>query len=323
MPNPPAPIVARSSRCLAQALAALGVAAALGLVLAASWDVRPVYASSSGNGGDSDQDGLPDILERSQGTSPTTDDSDGDGFTDLEELARQSEPRNQLSLPENVDFSVGMTAYGNGGLVHIVIAAYARDGRFGNKTIRVGGVGPTDGQAFSYPFPQLIAQSQTASVPALEGGEILVIDLPVRHSQIIGGYATWYVVMGRRGAPGFASAASVDLMRSRNIVLRGPVQAYNKPSGPTAGLANAQAASSSQAVYQPISAAGGGDPVNGDAGKVCSRTSSTTGSQGGVLDQEVTGSGCEDGWDSHCDGGCADSTGQTYRTVDPMVLVGG
>lgn len=323
MPNSPAPCVARTPRSYSSALLALGVVATLGLVLAARWDVRPVYASTQGNDGsaDSDDDGLPDILERSLGTSPTTDDSDGDGFSDLEELARQSEPRSQSSLPEDVDYSVGITAYGEGGLVHLVIAAYAHDGRFGNKVFRVGGVGR--GQSFVYPFTRLVGLAQTDAVPAHLGGEILVLDIPVRHTQILGNYTAWYVLMGRTGTHGFASAASVDLMRSGDIVLRGPSQAFNQPTGPS-GMASAQAASSSQAVYQPISNASGGDPgAGGEAGRICSRTSATTGSQGGVLNQEVTSSGCDDGWDSHCDSGCADSAGQVYRTVDPMAMVGG
>lgn len=307
------------------------VALPLGILLVAGWalfdgGVAPLKADMAVVL-DGDDDGLPDAVEVFLGTNAYLIDSDQDGFSDVEEFARQSDPINGASVPEDYDYSVGMTAYGHQGMVHIVIAIYDRDRRLGNNRVRFGAIGGH--KSLSVPLNRLLGMSTVQETVAADGSEIKLIDTRLRHSQIAPRYFSVYVALGAVGVDGFQSAAKLDLMRSGDVVLMGGRQSANRfglPPG-TSGLSPdpaQQGATSTTSVYSPISVGGGGE-VPGDwaSGQVCSRSAMTVGSTGAVLTQQVETAECVDGWDSHCDSGCSDAVGSTYRAIDPVALVGG
>ena len=307
------------------------VALPLGILVVAGWalfdeGVAPLKADEA-NILDGDDDGLPDAVEVFMGTNSNLTDSDQDGFSDVEEFARQSDPANSSDVPEDYPYSVGMTAYGHQGFVHVIIAIYDADRRLGNNRIRFGAIGGR--KSVTVPVNRLMGMSTLQETVAADGSEIKLIDMRLRHGQIAPRYFSVYVALGMVGVDGFQSASKLDLMRSGDVVLMGSRESATwfglPPDGSGAAPdPNQQGGSSTTSVYSPISVGGGGEvPSDWASGQVCSRSSMTVGSTGAVLTQQVETAECVDGWDSHCDADCSDAVGSTYRAIDPVALVGG
>jgi hypothetical protein len=67
----------------------------------------------------------------------------------------------------------------------------------------------------------------------------------------------------------------------------------------------------------------GGAPVSWEPGEVCFQRSSTVGVDGAGTTNEVITAECVSGWDGFCPPGCSSTVGSTFRTVDPLALIGG
>ena len=63
-------------------------------------------------------------------------------------------------------------------------------------------------------------------------------------------------------------------------------------------------------------------PLNYAEGQICSQTSSTVGSVGVMLQQQVDEAVCEDA-DAFCSSECPLTVGEVIEILDPLALIGG
>ncbi|HVS19590.1 MAG TPA: hypothetical protein VMT18_13385, partial [Planctomycetota bacterium] len=58
-------------------------------------------------------------------------------------------------------------------------------------------------------------------------------------------------------------------------------------------------------------------------GEICGQVLAVAATLGPVIVEEVVAAGCEPGWDSYCDPGCAATVGDTVERLDPVGLING
>jgi hypothetical protein len=274
---------------------------------------------------DADSDGIPDAYEAVLMTSPVRADYDNDGYCDSEELARQSDLTAGDSVPESNGLSVGMTARGGDGALHLLVAMYYTDRRTDNKVIRFGM--RAAGRIISVPVSTMTANSTMRVIGRPERGDVMLLDITLPPNLIsAGGSASYFVVVGEVGRSRYTAAAVVDVAISDGIpILHRSSRAANHfdldsetldaPSPPTGSI---------ESLFIPIPFNGIAEiPTTWEGGRICFRTMETVGSSGAVLINEVISAECKPGFDSHCDANCANSIGRTFETVDPATLVGG
>jgi hypothetical protein len=287
-------------------------------------------AQSQGGHPDVDGDGLVYAQEHVLGTSPTNSDSDHDGFSDLEEIARHSSPISALSRPDpNKRLGVGMVAHAQSDGVHVLVSVFMSDMNLRAKQLEIGLYGHNQILPLSNSY---LAQHATLTYHAasLASGCVALIDVVLDPNIVhAAGHLTVWARAGIPGASAATSAASVHLLSIAGIIVWAmPVL---RPGAPD------QKDGSSDSVYVPLIPApsgggsggngsgsgGGGVPATWEPGQVCFQHSSTVGTDGASVLNEVTSAGCVAGWDGFCPPSCASSVGSTYRTVDPLVLIGG
>ena len=298
------------------------VLAAAALALVASGPNNELQAAVAG--GDPDGDGLNGAQEHVLQTSAYLDDTDGDGIVDSEELARQSSPFSSFDVPASEGTSVGMTAYGHGGFLHLLIALYSVDERTDNKVLRFGMM--VGGRVLSVPLGQL-AQTTTSTVVSTPGGVVRLIDIKVVPGMVIShGSGSYFAVAADAGVPGSAIAATVDLSISDGVmVLRQPAPVRRVSAHDSLALTAADPAPGPRGnLAIPIPVGGMHEiPTSWAAARVCYQQTSTVGSSGSVITDEIVSAECQEGWDSACDPNCANSVGSTITRPDPITLVGG
>lgn len=304
--------------------AALVVAVPLGLVVLTLPFVAspptPLHAWETGQESDLDGDGLPNAQEAVLGTLPSAADTDGDGFSDLEEFARQSDPLLAEDVPTHRPVSVALSARGEGGVNYVFSAIYAADGVFGDKALALGLA--TGGRLIVFSSTGIANASSTWLVNASGAGKIYVVDRRVRPRRVGRlGYLSYYGAIGQRHASTrFQAAATADLQSIDGYTML--VRTDQAFADPDLGQLAPTQSTGGGSSHTPIPASGEAD-TDWIAGAACVQQTSTVGSSGAILTQEVTDAACEDGWDSFCSGGCSGTTGSTFETVDPVALVGG
>jgi len=305
-------------------LVPLGALIAILVALVVTWESGTLAASEAGSD-DADGDGIPDLYESVLMTSPVRADHDDDGYWDSEELARQSQPASADSIPSTPGLSVGMTARGGGGSIHLLVAMYYTDRRTDNKIMLFGM--RSGGRILSVPTSTMTANSSMRVISRPEHGNVMLLDITLPPSLIAAsGSASYFVVVGEVGRPRYAAAAVVDVMLSDGIpILYRRAGAMSRRASDLEVLAPEGFASSpSDALFIPIPFIGTYEiPTTWEGGRICFRTVETIGSMGSVLVNEVISADCRPGFDSHCDANCANSVGRTFETVDPVTLVGG
>jgi hypothetical protein len=272
---------------------------------------------------DSDRDGLPDAQEVVLGTSPFLADTDFDGWSDGEEVALQSSPFSALEVPGNVGsaLSVGMSARGECGKVHLLAAVHIPDGVLDDKIVRF--VLMRNGALLSVSTERLIAMSKMELAPGLGGGLVATFDigLPPLHVHTAGA-VTWAVVVGREGDLRYHSAAVVDLVSNEGVVLwrrRGHLLPPNIGNSPIE-----QFQGDTGGVHQPIPPGGTGEvPLSWQPGQVCFQRSEVVGFNAPYVVSQIIDAQCVEGWDSFCDTDCPGTVGTTFETLDPGALIGG
>ena len=305
-------------------LVPLGALLAILAALVVTWE-SGTLAASEADSDDADRDGIPDLYESVLMTSPVRADHDSDGYWDSEELARQSRLNSADSIPSTPGLSVGMTARGGGGSIHLLVAMYYTDRRTDNKIMRFGM--RSGGRIVSVPTSIMTANSSMRVIARPEHGNVMLLDITVPRTLIAaGGSASYFVVVGEVGRPRYAAAAVVDVMLSDGIpILYRRARAMSRGvSDPEAPTPRGSASALFDTLFIPIPFNGTYEiPTTWEGGRICFRTVETIGSMGAVMVNEVISAECKPGFDSHCDASCANSVGRTFETVDPVTLVGG
>lgn len=314
------------------------VRGAIRIGLRASWITSAIVigfvarASAQSQGGhpDVDGDGLVFAQEHVLGTSPTGADTDHDGFSDLEEIARHSSPIYATSRPDPTKrLGVGMAAHAQADGVHVLVSVFMSDMNLRDKQLEIGLYGHNQILPLSNTY---LAQHATLTyhVASIKSGCIALIDVVLDPNLVhAAGHLTVWARAGVPGVNAATSAATVHLLSIAGVIVWAmPVQ---RP-----GAAETKD-SSADSVYMPLIPApsgggsggngsgsgGGGVPGTWEPGQVCFQHSTTVGADGASVVNEVVSAACVAGWDGFCPPSCSSSVGSTYRTVDPLVLIGG
>jgi hypothetical protein len=146
------------------------------------------------------------------------------------------------------------------------------------------------------------------------------------------GHLTFWAKAGVANAPGATSADSLHLLSIAGLVVyampvtRGMDLDTKGDSGSTGG-----------SIYVPLlpspggsgsggngsGSGSGGIPASWEPGEVCFQRTSLVGSDGAAVTNEVVEADCVGGWDGFCPPNCSSTVGSTFRTVDPLGLIGG
>ena len=275
---------------------------------------------------DEDGDGLSLIQEKILGTSPTNPDSDGDGYNDLEELARDSSPTSAASIPNpSKQLGLGLTVSAQRDGLHALVLVYMSDMDLRQKNLKIG--------LFSHDRTLVLSNSYLAASTSLDfkpssnpSGCVAKIDVPFRPNLVLAaGEVTVWANASVPGLVGEGTGAAMHLTSIGGVVTfampaPAPVIAQSSPySGPQDGRGT---------IYVPLLPPATGSsamtgPAGWAAGEVCLQRSTLVGVNGASLTSEIVTADCASGWDGFCPPSCSSTVGSTYRTVDPLVLLGG
>lgn len=278
--------------------------------------LRPQGLAASGGAyeTDPDRDGLVSAQEAVLGTNPTSWDTDGDGFSDAEELARKSSPLDATSTPGAGALDIGLTLRGQDGLLYLVAALYAETGGFQGTTLSFGVLAGE--RLVGLASHSFLAAGRIVVVPgSVPGSRVAVLEIPIHPASVHAiGELTFMAMIGRAstGTVVAADARTVHSEEGLLYLLQGHV-----------GMTSNMAQQSPGSVYLPIPPGGSGDiPVTATPGEICFQATQVVGVVGPVLIQEVVSADCLSDWDAYCRPDCAGTVGDTFRAVDPSVLVG-
>lgn len=283
--------------------------------MAAAWiaDETVLHAAVvTGPSGDLDADGLPNTLELRLGTSPTVADSDGDGIGDGEEVARHSDPADSTWLPVPAGVTINLVPYVENGITHLVTVMYAVDGSFANKPFSMGArIGTVVRMA------PLIYFTKNASFSSLTGkiagSSILVVDSPIDQTLLERFPSiSFYSLIQNNGKK--IDAGVTDL-----ALIDGVVVEYTS-GGMLAAAVGRGGFAPAASYYGPVDSAA---ILEWTPGEICGQTTAVAATMGAVIIEEVVDAGCEPGWDSYCDPGCAATVGETLQRLDPVALING
>lgn len=264
---------------------------------------------------DLDQDGLTDLLELVLGTDPISADTDSDGFGDLEELARQSDPLTTTSQLGVDPISTNVVGRASNGVLHAHVPVYVQGGNFAGVDLELGfsiaGV-----QTELPPNVYLAASTITLHPGHVPGDLIVMLDIAIPQSFIesVGSMAL-YALTTPVGASSPTVASAMNVFPSSGILLA------VLPADGGQGFGGGGGGSTVETVYRPLN--GGGEmPLDYSEGQICSQTSSTVGSVGVMLQQQVDEATCEDA-DAFCASDCPLTVGEVIEILDPLALIGG
>jgi hypothetical protein len=329
----------KSSSSFAPDMAPIGRRGSVGSLLALASTAVLVLGSqtaaqSTGGHPDVDGDGLVYAQEHVIGTSPTSPDTDHDGFSDLEEIARHSSPNSATSRPDpDRRLAIGMVAHAQSDGVHVLVSVFMSDMNLRSKQLQIGLYGHN--QMITLSNNYLEGHSRLSFHPStVTSGCVALIDLTLDPNIV---HAAGHLTVWAKGAlPGtpqgvVTTADALHLVSIAGIVLWAmPVERLSDSKKPGDGTTSS--------IYMPLipapsgggsggngsgSGGGGGVPATWEPGEVCFQHSTPVGTDGAAVVNEVIGADCVGGWDGFCPPSCAASVGSTYRTVDPLVLIGG
>ena len=304
-------------------VAPLGLVAVAGVLLAIDLrEPKPVLATNSFDQ-DTDGDGLVDRQERVLGTLFSAVDSDQDGFSDVEELARGSSPVYPQFVPEIEAVSTGITAHGERDGLHAVIGVYLPRGDYLNYDLRIGIL--IGRRIVMLPQSLLEARSTVQFLPANNPNAIIaLVDFRFDRSLVDAtGHLTMFSTVGRTGSGALSAAAAMDLFDISGVIALAMPDPYYLPTYIGGGRGNI--GNGPGTIYKPLTGGTNGEdvPTGWSSGEVCFQTSQPVGVSGPLITHEVVSAECSGGWDGSCPPNCSSSTGSTYTSVDPAILVGG
>jgi len=291
----------------------------------------PTQAQSQGGHPDVDGDGLVYAQEHVLGTAPTVADTDHDGFSDLEEIARHTSPISANSRPDPLKrMGIGMAAHAQSDGVHVLISVFMSDMNLRDKHLEIGLFGHNQMIALSNTY---LSQHATLTYHAasVASGCVALIDMILDPSMVHGaGHLTVWARGGVPGASASTSGASLHLLSIAGVivwampVLRASSNDQTKDAtGDSVYVPLIPAPSGGGSGGNGSGSGTGGVPATWEPGQVCFQHSATVGADGGAIVNEVVSAACVAGWDGFCPPSCSSSVGSTYRTVDPLYLIGG
>lgn len=311
----------RSRRLGALALALSGVATAAAVTWGHSLATADAArATGMAGGADSDSDGLSDVFESIVGTDLTSFDSDGDGIGDMEEIARQSDPRDGLSLPASDDISIGQSGYVDDGWFRLLTFIYVpyTVTNWNNFKLTMG-LKTAAGQVELMPelyTPFTVAHEMEGAQP----GTLVVrleTTVPAQLFESLGPFAFFATLTDQPGTgPKTAAAANIEFVagvftaieKSSASVIAPRDYSPSGTSGPSLSM-------------RPM-VASDEVPVAFSVGKICVQTTTEVGYSNGVVELLIDSSNCEFA-DAYCSPNCPFEAGNTKSIVDPLALIGG
>ena len=306
--------------------APLAVAAVAGVALVEDVVRPPVLHAAPVTDDDADHDGLCDRFEKVLGTHLFLTDSDQDGWTDAEEFARQWLPGDgtQVML-NNQHVQVGFGAYGGDNMVHLVIGVYSIDATQHDKIFEIGKITRTVLEAL--PTQQWLANATMSVIPgAAPGSTVSLIDIPISPRLVRNWQdASLYVTLRIQATGTVAAADSIRLRYIDGVVVLVKQELFSGGSTTalTAGPHGAAGPRQGSGTFVPLPLSGDDLPGSWTPGAVCFQTTVPVSAQGAMITQEVVSADCQQGFDGACPPSCTASTGSTFTTVDPVVLIGG
>jgi hypothetical protein len=289
-------------------------ALALAFVVASERDL----AAGLGPQSDWDGDFLVDEQEMLLGTSPLNADSDGDGFTDLEELARGTSPIDGASAPTGSALAhLGMAAHvGADDKIHVLVAVHLTSAN--PRAIDLGFGIQVNRRVVTFSDAWVATHSTQLVTTGSNGQDLLhLFDFPIDASSMLAvGQLTFFATVRLPGGE-VLSADTVRFLNIDGIVVHAmsPRPSSSSPNGGPMMPGT---------IYVPLPTAGsGGIPASWSSGEVCFQRSMPVAVNGSIVTQEIISASCASGWDGYCPPTCSASVGQTYTTVDPIVLLGG
>jgi hypothetical protein len=312
---------------IAARCAPLAIAALAGVALVEDVVRPPVLHAASVTDDDADHDGLCDRFEKVLGTYLFLTDSDQDGFTDAEEFARQWLPGDgtQGTL-SNQHVQVSFGAYGGDGMVHLVIGVYSLDATQHDKIFEIGKI--TRDVLEALPTQQWLANATWNVIPgAAPGSTVSLIDIPISPRLVRNWQdASLYVTLRIQAAGTVAAADSIRLRYIDGVVVLVKQELFTggaTTAALTAGPHTAAAPRQGSGTFVPLPLSGDDLPGSWTPGAICFQTTVPVSAQGAMITQEVISADCQAGFDGACPPSCLASTGSTFTTVDPVVLIGG
>lgn len=322
---------ARTSTAWLGSLAPIVLVVSGGGVLWSSIARQPALGATVHSTDDADADGLVYEQEHVLGTSSNASDTDADGFSDLEEVARKSSPISMGSTPAVAQaLSVGMTIHAESDGLHALIALYMTDHDARNKSLTLGYYAHNHIVMMSNGY--IAAHASLRMLPAANASSsIALIDLSIDPSLVVAlGDVTLFAMAAPPGAGQITTAASVHLVAIGGT----PVYCMPNPRLPQSSVSGVSIPAGSGSIYVPLipqvngGGTGGGGGSNGApaswaAGEVCFQRAAPIGISGAVITNEIIAADCVGGWDGFCPPSCSSTVGSTYKTVDPIALIGG
>lgn len=311
----------RSRRFGALALVASGAVAIGAVAWGRSLAAPPALdATPIGVGSDVDFDGLSDMFEAIVGTSASDPDSDGDGIGDMEEIARQSDPRDGLSLPAHGEISIGQSGYVENGTFHLLTFVYIPYVIVNPQNFDLTlGLKTAFGQVELPPEAYLPVTAGFQAPGAQPLSLVFRLDtiVPATVFQSIGPFAFYATLTDEPGTGAkTAAAANIDFVagvyttieQSDTSVIAPRDYSPSGSSGPSLSM---------RPMVPPDEV-----PVAFTAGEICVQTTTEVGFSNGVVELLIDSSNCEFA-DAYCSPNCPFEVGNTKELIDPLALIGG
>ena len=292
--------------------AALALGGAVGLLAVVGTRTPDLQAQSGGDGTyvaeqDTDGDGLPNSQETILGTHPDKYDTDDDGFSDLEEVARQSDPADELSVPEDTAINVGMTARVEEGILYVSTAIFLRHTESAGFSVDIGIM--VNGQVSNLPAHIYLANANINIYPGSQNPNdtLAVLETPYPQAPVLNleGISFYSVVTPSGGtAPTAADAVDLFVDPGSDVMMSFEITSVVPEQG----------------VYRPITTA---IPSEWQPGSQCVQDSKYLGSPvEGINEHVVESASCQEA-DGYCSPNCQDMAGGSFQIVDPLALLGG
>ena len=272
----------------------------------------PLCAETAGvgNSADADRDGLTDLQEKILGTAPNLADPDGDGFTDLEEITRHSDPHDSASIPSTTRVNLAVFARAEADQLLVSTAVFVKNGPLPTSGFKFGAV--VDGVQYTLRPRAYLEATRMQIHRTRDGGTIFVLETALVDTLVgwLGGMSFFSTVVDQLD-PDVTLVQALNVTEVDGLLMSYSAIGPDETGGPTG------------VIYRPLVDEKDVPAEETSKGQACFQTTSTVGSKGASIVQEVESASCEE-MDSFCaPTSCSAAVGTTIDLVDPGALIGG